>query len=101
MMITTKDIKIKDQSPEKLVILSTNTIQPKEFVIKGKGKPKSDLVITTSNIKEKEKPLDVGQKKIVADIKAAKKAVADLTKENKKLKADAEKAAKKLEGKKK
>ncbi|MCK4793145.1 MAG: hypothetical protein KAV87_55960 [Desulfobacteraceae bacterium] len=51
-MITTNDIKIKDQEPKKLTIISTGDIKPKEFVIKGKGKPHSKQTITTSNVDE-------------------------------------------------
>ena len=49
-MITTNDIKIKDQEPKKLTIISTGDVKPKEFVIKGKGKPRSEQMITTSNV---------------------------------------------------
>lgn len=51
-MITTNDIKIKDQESKKLTIISTGDIKPKEFVIKGKGKPRSEQLITTSNVDE-------------------------------------------------
>lgn len=49
-MITTNDIKIKDQEPKKLTIISTGDIKPQQFAIKGKGKLRSDQVITTSNV---------------------------------------------------
>ncbi len=88
-MITTKDVKIKDQAPEKLTILSTGDIEPKDFVIKGKGKPKIEQIITTGNVKDKANPLTEDMKKTVADIKKAQKTIADLVKENTKLKAKA------------
>ena len=64
-MITTNDIKIKDQKPEKLTIISTGDVKPKEFVVKGKGKALSTQMITTGNVdKFKHAPRKVVKKKI-------------------------------------
>ncbi len=50
-MITTNDIKVKDNEPvKKLTIISSNDIKPSEFVVKGKGKAHSGQIITTSNV---------------------------------------------------
>ena len=95
-MITTEDIKIKDQEPKKLTIISTGDVEPKGFVIKGKGKKKSEQIITTGNIEDEKRPLTADQKKVVAGIKAAKKQVADLIKENKKLQAKLKETGKKV-----
>lgn len=93
-MITTKDVKVKDQAPEKLIILSTGDIQPKKFEIKGKGKPKIEQTITTSTIKEKVGPLTEEQKKTRDDIKKEQARVKAEQKKTKKLEADLESNAK-------
>lgn len=96
-MITTNDIKIKDQEPAKLTIISTGDVEPKGFVIKGKGKKKSEQVITTSNVEDKKIPLTVDQKKTVADIKKEQARVKEEQKKTRKLEAELKKANAKLE----
>jgi len=83
-MITTKDVKIKEYDPTKPgKIISTNKTQPKEFMPKGKPQPKSDVRITTANVKElqsirKEEMLQekraatIRQKKLNEEVKAYK-----------------------------
>ena len=95
-MITTKDITIKDQEPKKLTIISTGDVKPKDFVIKGKGKPQSKQVITTSNVEDKKTPLNADQEKIIADIKKEQARVKEEQKKTKKLEADLKKANAKL-----
>jgi len=69
-MITTNDIKIKDQKPEKLTIISTGDVKPKEFVVKGKGKALSTQMITTSNVdKFKHAPRKAVEEKLTVDKK--------------------------------
>jgi len=51
-MITTNDIKIKDQEPKKLTIISSGDVKPKQFVIKDKSKSRDKRIITTSNVDE-------------------------------------------------
>jgi len=83
-MITTKDVNIKDYGPGKLgKIISTNKTQPKEFRPKGKPKAKSDIRITTANVKqlqairkkemvEEKRAATIRQKKYNEEMKAAK-----------------------------
>lgn len=79
-MITTRDVKTKEERTEKLTILTTGKHKPKEFVIKGKGKPRDKRMITTSNVEEfqKKKPLSKEEKAFVMKarmkkVRAAKK----------------------------
>ena len=56
IMITTKDVKIKDYGNVKLPkMITTNKVQPEEFKMKGKGAPKPDITINTANIEEYQK----------------------------------------------
>ena len=54
-MITTKDIKTKETKPEKLTIISTNKVSPKEFEPKGKPSPPDKTIITTGNVEKFQK----------------------------------------------
>lgn len=96
MIITTKDIKVKDQAPEKLTILQTGDIEPKKFAIKGKGKPKIEQTITTSTVKDKSMPLSEDQKKTRDDIKKEQARVKTEQKKTKKLEAELKKANAKI-----
>lgn len=54
-MLTTKDVKIKETKPEKLTIIQTGNVKPKQFNPKGKPKPRNKMIITTSNVEEYQK----------------------------------------------
>lgn len=54
-MITTRDVKTKDAKDEKLTIITTGKVKPKEFALKGKGRDRDKTVITTSNIEQFQK----------------------------------------------
>jgi len=54
-MLTTNDIKIKEAKPEKLTIISTDKISPKEFKLKGKPALRNKTIITTGNVEEFQK----------------------------------------------
>jgi len=54
-MITTKDIKTKETKSEKLKIITTDKVHPKEFEIKGKSTLRDKTLITTSNIEKFQK----------------------------------------------
>lgn len=57
-MITTKDAKVKVARPdEKLAILTTGQHKPKEFIIKGKAKPRDKRMITTGNVEQFQREL--------------------------------------------
>jgi len=84
-MITTNDIKLKERYPlpddekqEKLTMLSTNKIKPKQFELKGKPDPPSNDIITTGNVKEY---LAKRKKEIVKERIAAKARQVRLEKE--------------------
>ena len=69
-MITTKDVKLKETKNEKLTMLTTGKVKPVEFVIKGKGKPKSGQTITTSNVDQYQRDLAKGRRKYEARMRA-------------------------------
>jgi len=80
-MITTKDVKIKDQELKKLTIISTGDVKPREFIIKGKGKPIEKQMITTSNVDQYRRDLIEGRKKYEAKMKANARKVKKLAAE--------------------
>ncbi len=51
-MLTTNKIKVKERSQKdvKLNMVTTGETKPKDFKLKGKGKPRPDVIITTSNV---------------------------------------------------
>ena len=49
-MITTRDVKTKEDGAVKLTMVTTNSVEVKQFQVKGKGSQKHDMTITTSNI---------------------------------------------------
>ena len=85
-MITTNDIKLKERytlpddkdNQEKLTMLSTNKIKPKEFELKGNAAPPSNDIITTGNVNEY---LAKRKKEIVKERIAAKARQVRLEKE--------------------
>lgn len=54
-MITTKDVKTKEGKDEKLGILTSGKVKPKDFNPKGKPKLRNKTIITTSNVEEFQK----------------------------------------------
>ena len=75
-MITTKDIKTKDEKEEKLTIMTTGQHKPKEFIVTGKEKPRDKRMITTGNVEQFQKELllaDEEEKKFAAKAKKAAK----------------------------
>ena len=51
-MLTTNKIKVKERSQKdvKLNMVTTGETKPKDFKLKGEGKPRPDVIITTSNV---------------------------------------------------
>ena len=56
-MLTTNKIKVKERSQKdvKLNMVTTGETKPKDFKLKGKGKPRPDVIITTSNVGDYQK----------------------------------------------
>jgi len=74
-MITTKNVKLKDYRDVKLdKMITTNKTQPKEFTVKGKGKPRLDITINTANIEEhkKQRKIEVKEENRKAKIRQKK-----------------------------
>ncbi len=94
-MLTTKDVKVKDQKDEKLGIITTNKVKPKVFVVKGKPQKAVNAVVTTGNMAEFQalRKEEVKKEKV-----AAKKRQKKLSEEIKKQKENERQREIKLEG---
>lgn len=64
-MITTADVKLKEEKDTKVTILTTDDNHPAEFVVKGKPKKPDERMITTSNVDQRKRELMKEMKKAV------------------------------------
>lgn len=75
-MLTTNTTKVKERSQKdvKLSMITTGETQPKGFKLKGKGKPKSNRIITTGNIEgyQKIRKQQLAKEKAAAKIRQKK-----------------------------
>lgn len=62
-MITTADVKLKEEKDKKVTILTTDENKPAEFIVKGKPKKPNEQMVTTSNVEQRKRELMKDMKK--------------------------------------
>ena len=83
-MLTTNKIKVKERSQKdvKLNMVTTGETKPKDFKLKGKGKPRPDVIITTSNVGDYQKIRNKDMVRERRDAKVRQKILKDEIKAN-------------------
>lgn len=62
-MITTADVKIKEEKDKKVTILTSDDNKPAEFIVKGNPAKPNEQMITTSNVDQRKRELAKDLKK--------------------------------------